>query len=275
MNIEKAAMEHILPDVLMHRTIRIHVIGCGGTGSQLMPRLVQLHNTLKALGHHHGIHVTLWDADTVSESNCVRQNFVPADIGRNKAEITINRLNIIFGLDWKAEPCFFTASRRIQADFVIGCVDTKSSRMEIAKAVWGIDLCYWLDIGNRKADGQMIVGQAGYSFQSKRGKALPRLPLVTELLPEIVEGPEDDTTPSCSAAQSILRQGLATNLMGATWAFAWLAEALRHGQIGWHGVFFNLESGRANPIPVDPERWVAMGYQPAKKTTPKRMKKAA
>ena len=272
-------MEHTLPDALMHRTIRMHVIGCGGTGSQLMPRLVQLHNSLKALGHHHGIHVTLWDADVVSESNCVRQNFVPADIGRNKAEMTINRLNVIFGLDWKAEPFFFTASitasRRIQADFLIGCVDTKTSRMEIAKAVWDVDLCYWLDVGNRKADGQMIVGQAGYSFRPNRGKTPPRLPLVTELLPEIIEGAEDDNTPSCSAAQSILRQGLATNLMGATWAFAWLAEALRHGKIGKHGVFFNLESGRATSIPVDPERWAAMGYQPPQKSKPKRLKKAA
>jgi len=155
-------------------------------------------------------------------------------------------------------------------------VDTKKSRAEIAKAATKAHHCYWIDIGNRKADGQMIVGEAGSVFRNKRrADAQPRLPLVTELLPEIVEGPEDDNTPSCSAAQSILRQGVATNLMGATWAFAWLAEALRYGKIGWHGVFFNLESGRANPIPVDPERWTAMGYQPAKKTTPKRLKKAA
>ncbi len=269
-------MEHQLPNDYTNRPINIHVVGCGGTGSQLMPRLVQLHNTLLALGHQYGLTVTLWDADAVSASNIVRQNFVSADIGRNKAEVTINRLNIIYGLNWEARPIYFTGDSYHHGDFFIGCVDTKKSRAEIAKAAAKAHHCYWIDIGNRKADGQMIVGEAGSVFRNKRrADAQPRLPLVTELLPEIIEGPEDDNTPSCSAAQSILRQGVATNLMGATWAFAWLAEALRHGQIGWHGVFFNLESGRANPIPVDPERWVAMGYQPAKKTTPKRMKKAA
>jgi PRTRC genetic system ThiF family protein len=267
-------MEHQLPTDLTNRAINIHVIGCGGTGSQLMPRLVQLHNTLLALGHRDGLNVTLWDADTVSESNCVRQNFVAVDIGRNKAEITINRLNIIHSLNWEARPEYFTHQSYKNADFFIGCVDTKASRREIAKAVWLAHRCYWVDIGNRRADGQMIVGQAGSAFRAKQNAdAQPRLPLVTELLPEIIEGEEDDTTPSCSAAQSILRQGVATNLMGATWAFAWLAEALRHGKIGWSGVFFNLESGRANSIPVDPERWAAMGWQPQK--AKRQLRKAA
>jgi len=224
-----------------------------------MPRLVQLHNTLLALGHRDGLKVALWDADAVSESNCVRQNFVPADVGRNKAEITINRLNIIHGLNWVAVPQYFHGDFYSDFDFVIGCVDTKRSRAEIAKAAWRRDHCYWVDIGNRAADGQVIVGEAGQIFKQKNAPA-DRLPLVTELLPEIVEGP-DDNVPSCSAVQSILRQGVATNLMGATWAFAWLSEALRHGKIGWHGVFFNLETGRANPVPVDPERWAAMGWQ--------------
>ncbi len=59
-------MEHQLPNDYTNRPINIHVVGCGGTGSQLMPRLVQLHNTLLALGHQYGLTVTLWDADAVS-----------------------------------------------------------------------------------------------------------------------------------------------------------------------------------------------------------------
>ncbi len=271
-------MEHHLPDSLMKRGIRVHVIGCGGTGSQLMPRLVQLHHTLIALGHQDGLEVTVWDADTVSPSNCLRQNFVLADIGHNKANVTINRLNIIHNIKWKAEATFFTSAGFFtEADFIIGCVDTKASRKEIERAVWRMENCYWLDIGNRKADGQMIVGQAGRVFTTGRVDSSLRLPLVTELLPEIIEGEEDDTTPSCSAAQSILRQGIATNLMGAAWAFAWLAEALRNGKISYNGVFFSLESGRATSIPVDPARWAAMGWAPSTKTTSKKRnnKKAA
>ena len=96
--------------------------------------------------------------------------------------------------------------------------------------------------------GVVVVGSFSKSVRD-RGS---HLPLVSDLYPEIIaEGDtEEDVAPSCSARESIFRQGLATNAMAANWVYAWLAEALRHGKIGWSGVFFNLESGRVSPIPV-------------------------
>ena len=70
---------HFVSDDLFNRAIRIHLIGCGGTGSQLAPRLVQLHKALLALGHPEGLQVSLWDSDTVSESNPLRQNYFDID----------------------------------------------------------------------------------------------------------------------------------------------------------------------------------------------------
>lgn len=246
---------HTLPDRLLHRAVKIHVVGCGGSGSHLLPRLAQLHKGMVALGHPKGLDVTVWDGDTVSESNTIRQNFFLPDIGHNKASVMINRLNMAFDLDWEDKPHHFSrGSVRGDVDFIIGCVDSKKARREIdafVRNAW--QACYWIDAGNESSSGQVIVGQFGKQVSDDP----MRLPLVTELYPEIVEGDEDNA-PSCSARESIFRQGLATNAMAASWIYAWIAEALRHGSIGWSGVFFNLETGRTASIPVSREAWDAI-----------------
>ncbi len=244
---------HILSEKLLHRAVEVHVIGCGGTGSQLLPRLAQLSKCMVALGHPHGLNVHVWDADTVSEHNCLRQNFFPCDVGHNKASIMVNRLNIGHGLAWRDEPRLFTrdALEHKSVDFIIGCVDSKAARREIeAFALESYHTGYWIDAGNDAVSGQVIVGQYGKAVADNP----MRLPLVSELYPEIVTGP-DDNSPSCSARESILKQGLATNAMAATWIYGWLAEALRHGQINYSGIFFNLATGRSSSIPVSKEAW--------------------
>lgn len=255
------ASTHTLSEQLLHRAIEVHVIGCGGTGSQVLPRLAQLSKSMVALGHPHGLNVHVWDSDTVSEHNCLRQNFFCCDIGHNKASIMVNRLNIAHGLAWRDKPHAFThnALEHKAVDFVIGCVDSKSARREIdAFARESSHSGYWIDAGNDAASGQVIVGQFGKAI----ARDPMRLPLVSELYPEIVTG-SDDNAPSCSARESIFKQGLATNAMAATWIYAWLAEALRHGQIDYSGVFFNLASGRCASIPVSREAWDAIRSAPA------------
>jgi len=247
---------HVLSERLLHRAIKIHVIGCGGTGSQLLPRLAQLHKSMLALGHPFGLDVTVWDDDVVNEHNCLRQNFFLPDCGHPKATIMVNRCNLAHQLCWRDEPRRFhrDAIRYGDIDFIIGCVDSKAARREIDAYVrnsWS-DV-YWIDAGNDADSAQIIVGQYGKNIVDDP----KRLPLVTELYPEIITGP-DDNQPSCSAMESILKQGLATNAMAASWIYAWLAEAIQHGRIGWSGLFFNLKTGRASSIPVKKEAWDAI-----------------
>ena len=140
-----SAQKHYLDDSLFQNQVVIHVIGCGGTGSHLVPRLPLLHKSMLALGHPAGIKVVVWDGDNVSESNTVRQNFFPPDIGKNKASIMVNRINSAYGLDWEARPCRFSAALAeesyLNADIIIGCVDTKSARREIDQYVRSSRLC--------------------------------------------------------------------------------------------------------------------------------------
>lgn len=87
----------------MRRPVKTLVVGAGGTGSKVVIGLKNIHLGLLALGRP-GLEVVLADGDTVSGSNLVRQSFYPSDVGLNKAEVLINRLNLSCGLDWQARP---------------------------------------------------------------------------------------------------------------------------------------------------------------------------
>ena len=67
-------MHTILP-YLLRRTVKVAVVGCGGTGSAVISGLPHLHQALLAYGHPSGLSVTVMDGDRISPTNCVRQPF--------------------------------------------------------------------------------------------------------------------------------------------------------------------------------------------------------
>jgi len=161
-------IEHSLPpDLLGRRPIRVLVVGAGGTGSAILMGLPYLDQAMRVWGHSCGLQVSIMDADTVSETNCVRQPFSASDIGQNKATVLVNRINMFWGTKWSAEPSFFN-ERTLRLsydevpDLLIGCVDTRAARKVIDQAVTRpkYTTTYWLDIGNNAASGQYILGAA-------------------------------------------------------------------------------------------------------------------
>lgn len=82
-------MEHLIDPALLEGRVKIHLVGVGGNGAQMAACLARLDIAMKALGHPHGLHVTAYDADRVSEANVGRQLYSPADIGRHKAIVTM------------------------------------------------------------------------------------------------------------------------------------------------------------------------------------------
>jgi PRTRC genetic system ThiF family protein len=154
-------IEHTLPsDLLRHRAVRVLIIGAGGTGSAIVIGLPYLDQAMRVWGNHNGLDVVMMDADTVTETNCVRQPFSASDVGQNKATVLINRINMFWGTNWSAIRNHFQARSfdRNQdrcPDLVIGCVDTRAAR----KAIEGSfsralsRTCYWLDLGNNASSG--------------------------------------------------------------------------------------------------------------------------
>lgn len=145
----------------VHSSLRILLVGAGGTGSQMLTGLARMHVALRALGHN-GLEVTCADPDTVSPSNVGRQLFSPADVGRLKAACLIQRINTFHGLAWQADARAFGSDRFgvNDVDLLVGCVDTAKARRAIAAAA--ASRCrWWLDLGNDARTAQVVLGNFG------------------------------------------------------------------------------------------------------------------
>lgn len=268
-------MRHTLNSKLLQGSVRVALVGCGGTGSQVLTGLARLHTAMIALGHPGGLAVTAYDPDVVSKSNVGRQLFSPADVGNNKAVLLIHRLNAFFGLAWKAKPSKFEADNFGYNDkphIIVSCVDTKQARREIAKFCDFNPVPYWLDYGNEQVSGQVILGQPAYRHD-QRNKADRKLdlPCVTDLFPSILdEGEPEDDTPSCSLAESLEKQDLFINQQVATSGLQLLWLLFRNGGLNNHGAFINLASGMVTPLPIDPEVWARFKPKKVRVRKPKK-----
>ncbi len=84
------------PDHWLGREISVVLIGCGGTGSEMLDCLARLDWVIRALGHP-GLRVKVYDGDTVEAPNVGRSQFYPADVGFNKAIVSVQRANLRWG----------------------------------------------------------------------------------------------------------------------------------------------------------------------------------
>lgn len=239
-------MHRIQSSVLNGRdSVKILVVGCGGTGSAIAGGLPYLHQALVAAGRE-GLDVTLMDGDLISPTNCVRQPFGQQEIGLSKAVVLADRVNKFWCLDWKAIPR--NLGRNDPSipyfDIFIGCVDTRKARAAIKNSASRVKAAYWLDIGNSSAGGQFILGQPNF-----RGRDSTRLKTVADLYPEAVDPrKEDPDEPSCSAIEALDRQEPFVNQVLAYHALGLLARLFRHGAISYHGGFVSLETGQCSQI---------------------------
>ncbi|QTD94335.1 PRTRC system ThiF family protein [Burkholderia anthina] len=245
-------MAHLTPaHFISDQRVNVLLIGCGGTGSQMLTGLARLNHALVELGHP-GLHVTAFDADTVSAANVGRQMFSPTDIGQHKSVVLVHRLNAFFGLDWCGRPVHAGADAIVRGapDLVVMCVDSAAARAKLATFLWN-SKCYLMDLGNRASDGQVVFGASTLTAgnQASNGSAPLRWPY--ELLPELIDTtiPEDDT-PSCSLAEALERQELFINQAVVTQGLAILWEFFRHARLTWCGAFVNLKTGNVRPIIV-------------------------
>ena len=261
---------------LLSGPIDVALVGCGGNGAQMLTKLARLDYALRETGHPGGLSVTVFDPDTITRANIGRQLFSPADVGLHKCVVLVNRINCYYGLDWVACPERFkgtiqgqmgSSRTMLSPQLLITCVDTARTRREIHKMFWNAEHqpVYWLDLGNKKSDGQVILGQFhGTSVGTAPSSALNtsnwnlriilnamRLPLVTEVFPELLNARlKEDNEPSCSLADALAKQSLFVNDHVTDWAMQLLDNLLRGGQITHCGAFVNLETGRVNPLSV-------------------------
>lgn len=250
------------------QSLRIAVVGAGGTGSHALQSLAAIERALVELGRTAPITVDVFDGDHVSESNVGRQNFYPADVGLSKAKVLVNRFNVCMGTNWRAHATRVTPRSVLNHEVVISCVDTRQARCDILEAMrpGRLGCGYWLDFGNGRDFGQAVLGQV------RRGNAALnpyRLPHLGDLLPEALDPTrqQDDEGPSCSLAEALARQSLFVNRAVVVPGMSMLWELLRYGRLDKHVAFVNLTSGSMSSLQVDPMVWKRFGYEPEATTT--------
>jgi len=235
--------------------VTVALIGCGGTGSSVLTGLARLDAALIMLGHP-GLFVAVYDPDIVEEHNIGRQMFSPSDVGHSKAAILTSRINRAYGLNWDSVPAKY-CEQDDRMNIMITCVDNAKTRMEIQEMLHSESgngyryrpyqkHYYWLDFGNSKSSGQVVIGTVREIEQQNGGK--PTLPTIIELYgKQLTDDPQE---PSCSFAASLQHQDLFINSTLANLGLNLLWSMFRDMKLTIHGFFLNLSPLQINSINI-------------------------
>ena len=204
--------------------VRIYLVGCGGTGSFLVPYLCRLATWFYNAGKQ--ISITLIDFDRIEEKNLYRQNFCQAELGYNKAQALAVRYKAMFSklkIGAIAERASAIELDRSAPTVIIGCVDNAAARKSIEELMveysglmahgFSQIPCWWIDCGNDYTYGQVSIGN-WYSLELDDYILEPAtcttLPLPTIQYPELLLQTDESETLSC--AERALLNGQSLNI---------------------------------------------------------------
>ena len=166
------------PTTIPHNIL---VVGCGGTGSRLVPLLAQFLRSLMKEHNPRGWlgtpNIALCDFDTIEEKNLLRQNFIKSDIGKNKEVVLAERYGRAYGMNilpitTAIDSCNdihnifyqkFEADVRAQPLMIIMCVDSVEARRKILGNAFHLSVnsqtvaqnIFIIDSGNEDNFGQV------------------------------------------------------------------------------------------------------------------------
>ena len=217
--------------------VPVDLVGCGGTGSQMLNHLLNLHLALRSRNRP-GLCVRVFDPDTVSAANIGRQRFYAGDRGRNKAVVSVNRINIACNVEFEAYPEQYR--HLMSAAVVISCVDSRRSRRDIIRCCGQSAPAYHLDCGNGADFGQVAIGNG-------KEIAWPQ-----QRFPELFDPRLDSVAdgPSCILAEALEKQNLYVNVFAAALAAQLLESLFLEGGLDYAGAVFNLKSFKTVPLPI-------------------------
>jgi PRTRC genetic system ThiF family protein len=245
------------------RSIKIHMpvneivlVGCGGTGgflAELLARMIKGFRLDAAL--------TLYDGDRVGRENVVRQNFLPSEIGRNKAAALALRLAGQMGIAIQAKEIHFDESFIDIHKLMITATDNLASRRKIAN----LSCQHWIDVGNELTFGQAIYGHTSDPKELKRSYVQFNrlrdhqlaLPSAAALNPAILKGRDQRKKGTGCIDAPFARQGFGVNVFAASAAALLAKQVLVDRAVKYHAVYFNLETGWMRPRRIDRQLFAA------------------
>jgi molybdopterin/thiamine biosynthesis adenylyltransferase len=166
------------------KKIVIVQVGCGGTGSWLVPLASKLLNNIKLrLPDTIEILYNIIDDDSVEERNIMRQNFSDWDIGKGKAMSLVSKycynFNNMVAVNQRLKsksglyPLVFgnepitSEDRQKTLVIVIGCVDNNQSRQSLNRILKSFNKMFkcpiiYIDSGNLLYSGQIVTLSFGF-----------------------------------------------------------------------------------------------------------------
>ena len=172
------------------RRIVLIQVGCGGTGSWLVPLASKLLNNIKRrLPIEVNVTYLIIDDDIVEERNILRQNFSDWDIGKGKAMSLVSKYCYNFEnmraisyrlktkidfekLVFASDPNFPQQDaydrRQETLMIILGCVDNNASRHLIDRVTKGFNKKHltpviYIDSGNLLYNGQIVTQSYGFN----------------------------------------------------------------------------------------------------------------
>lgn len=260
--------------------ITIILVGCGGTGSHMAPKIGRLLYALKDKGVM--ARALFYDFDYVEPQNIGRQLFCQAEIGMNKAECLALRYGTGWGISIAAMPARFEHKfiqpQGDELTIIVGCVDNAHGRKEMAKTLTynnhngphgpdcrcdkrnTLPYVWWLDCGNHEDAGQVLLGSADSGRILKRAfpskticRSLPSPALQQPDLLKAARGERSTKKMSCAELAALNMQSLNINDRIAGEASNMLTSLVLTRNLKYFATHIHLPSGATRPTYVTPE----------------------
>lgn len=236
--VDESPCPYVLP---ANQPISVCLVGCGGTGSHLALSLARLAVHVRERGGP-PLQLCFVDGDVVERGNLGRQLFSPAELGRNKAVTLADRLNAALGLSIQAVPAMATtellrelAPSYQTAGILVGAVDMPSGRRALHQALAQQQWRLWLDAGNERSWGTVLLGSATERRQLTGACALgglcTALPAPTLSYPHLLGDQLLDEVDACAPAMRDERQSLMVNQVMAAVVGQYLYQLIVARQI--------------------------------------------
>jgi len=246
-----------------HYITEIILVGCGGTGAQVARTIARIIRMMQDTGKSTP-KLRFIDPDKIELKNVGRQLFTDAQIGMYKAVELARRFNYALGLEIEAIPEAFDHEQHINNrgnTIVIGAVDNWAAR----KAIHRAKNVTWIDCGNSRYSGQVIIGDTGeldrmtYAIKSvsSGSKTIRSLPNAGMLYPELLApDPEEEQlaeTLSCAELLELSLQSATINQFVASIAAEYVRKLLYREDI--HTWFTTVNtttlSMKSTPVTLD------------------------
>lgn len=208
--------------MFLNKVHKIIVLGCGGTGSILIPQLCRYLYSLNFIGE-----IIFVDGDSYSNDNRARQSFLPKFIGTNKAEYQATYVSKMFpemAPYINFIPEYLTKEKIdsliIDGTIIINCVDNKAARKYVE------DRCLQLsDVAHICCGNEMVHGQVQINYR-RNGQQIT--PTIYNRSPKFNDVNDDRSVMDCQQLAALPGGGqlICANMTAATIALNFVMQIL-------------------------------------------------